>query len=214
MLLRRLLSKFHPNKAEKEGMESLEISRTHRMIETILMSGSEIKLEIGSGPVKGRKGWTTLDLTDQADLCWNLLDPLPFPDGSVSAIYSSHLLEHFYYRKLMELLGECFRVLKSGGSFSACVPDASIYLKAYFDIESFNSSFLTYKPAVISEERMDIVNYIAYMDGEHRYMFDQSNLLRVLAATGFVNVRSRHFDPELDMLERKYESIYAVGTKP
>jgi predicted SAM-dependent methyltransferase len=124
------------------------------------------------------------------------------------------VLEHFFYRDLIRLLVDCNRVLKPGGSFSACVPDAGIYVRAYITPNSFNRSFLAYKPAIVSDLKMDRLNYIAYMDGHHRFMFDEENLLRVLTEAGFTDVRRRDFNPALDKFERKYESIYATGTKP
>ena len=175
---------------------------------------SEINLELGAGPIKGKNNWITIDLCDGADINWDLNVPLPFPDESVSSIYSSHVLEHFFYSDLIRLLIDCKRVLKPGGSFSACVPDASIYVRSYMDADTFDRSFLVYKPAVISDLKMDVLNYMAYMDGHHRYMFDSENLLRVLTTAGFTDVRSRDFDPALDKFDRKYESIYATGTKP
>jgi predicted SAM-dependent methyltransferase len=173
----------------------------------------ELNLELGAGPVSGKNGWTTVDACEGADLVWDLGLPLPFGESSVSKIYSSHTLEHFHYRDLMRLLVDCHRVLKPGGSFSACVPDASIYVRAYINPAGFDRSFLVYKPAVISNSGIDLLNYIAYMDGHHRYMFDQENLLRVLAEAGFSDVRGREFDPTIDLTERKYESIYAIGIK-
>lgn len=190
------------------------IRRTRKIIAGLLAAGAGIKLEIGAGPVKGKNGWTTLDLSDEADLFWNLHRPLPFPDDSVEIIYCSHVLEHFHYPQLMALLKDCRRVLKPRGIFSACVPDASIYVRGYLNHESFDrGKFFVHKPAVISEARMDIVNYIAYMDGQHRYMFDPENLVRILSEAGFAAVRLRDFDPALDLAERKYESIYALGIK-
>jgi predicted SAM-dependent methyltransferase len=175
---------------------------------------SEVNVELGAGPVKGTNGWVTIDQCEGADINWDLNSPLPFPDQSVTNIYSSHVLEHFFYRDLMRLLVDCSRILKPGGSFSACVPDASIYVRAYIAPNSFNRSFLGYTPAIISDLKMDRLNYIAYMDGHHRFMFDEENLLRVLTEAGFTDVRSRNFDPALDMFERKHMSIYAMGTKP
>src|SRR5205807_1511865 len=70
----------------------------------ILNNVSEIKLNLGSGPVKGRDGWLTVDQYEGVDIQWDLNSALPFPDGSVSQIYSSHVLEHFYYRDLTRLL--------------------------------------------------------------------------------------------------------------
>lgn len=61
--------------------------------------------------------------------------------------------------------------------------------------------------------RIDYVNYIAYMDGHHKYMFDEQNLIVILENKGFRNVRLRNFDPSLDLKERDFESIYAEAQK-
>jgi predicted SAM-dependent methyltransferase len=189
--------------------------RTRMAVTRMLRVHSEIKLEIGAGPVKGKNGWVTLDLSDQSDLFWDLKETLPFPDNCVDMIYSSHVLEHFRYSELIRLLQDCRRILKPGGLFSVCVPDASIYIHGYLNYETFDRwQYLTYRPAVISDARMDILNYMAYMDGHHRYMFDKENLTRVLSHVGFTSVKLRDFDPALDLKERKYESIYALGFKP
>jgi len=193
----------------------LHARRTREAVASLIRSRPEIKLEIGSGPVKGKQGWTTLDRSEQADLNWDLADALPFPDNSVAFIYSSHVLEHFFYPQLMRLVRECRRILKPQGVFSACVPDASIYIHGYLNHEQFDrAQFLTYPRAVNSGARMDILNYIAYMDGHHRYMFDKVNLVETLSRAGFAAVRLREFDPALDLQHRDYESIYAVGIKP
>jgi predicted SAM-dependent methyltransferase len=183
-------------------------------VANILSRGDEIKLEIGAGPRKGYDGWVTLDLSLDSDLYWDLKKKLPFPDNCVSVIYSSHVLEHFYYHELIRILEDCFRVLKSGGKFTACVPNASLYLRGYFDPASFDRTLLGWKPAVYSNLKMDIVNYIAYMAGEHKYMFDEENLVQILTLVGFQAARLRGFDPDLDAPERKRESIYVSCMKP
>jgi len=93
---------------------------------------SSIKLELGGGE-QGREGWLNVDLyADNADLQLDLRRPLPFPDLSIEAIYSSHVLEHFSYPEpLRSLLRECFRVLKVGSVFSAAVPDAGRAFRSY-----------------------------------------------------------------------------------
>lgn len=97
---------------------------------------------------------------------------------------------------------------------SIVVPNARLYLAAYINGEELPSEFFGWTPAVNGTTRIDMVNYVAYMDGEHKYMFDQENLLHVLFAAGFSGVRERAFDPETDLAERDYESIYAIGFKP
>ena len=79
--------------------------------------------------------------------------------------------------------------------------------------QNFDRSYLAYEPAVVSDLPIDFVNYIAYMDGHHRHMFDEKNLVKVLESACFKNVHLRDFDPDLDMPERAYESIYVEGFK-
>jgi SAM-dependent methyltransferase len=50
--------------------------------------------------------------------------PLPYRDGSVGAIYSSHMLEHLYHDQATALLAECKRVLLRGGVIRLALPDA------------------------------------------------------------------------------------------
>lgn len=44
-------------------------------------------------------------------------------------------------------------------------------------------------------------------------MFDQENLLFILKLKGFKEVRSRGFDPALDLKQRDFVSIYAEALK-
>jgi len=50
---------------------------------------------------------------------------LPFHDNWVDSIWSSHLLEHLYKRKVVLTLQEWYRVLKPGGKLTLRVPDLS-----------------------------------------------------------------------------------------
>ena len=213
MFAKRLIRAVVPVDTRQSVRSLIGSILTNLRVPRILRSGTDIKLEIGSGPVRGKNGWVTMDLTPQADLCWDLRNPLPFPDNSIAVIHSSHLLEHLYHPELMKLLRECWRVLKSGGVCSVCVPDARIYIQGYLKPDTFDRSHFTYAPAVASDCRMDIINYIAYMGGHHKHMFDEDNLCHILSSAGFASVRLREFDPTLDLLERRHESIYAYAVK-
>ena len=76
------------------------------------------------------------------------------------------------------------------------------------------SEFFGWKPAFNETTAIDAINYVAYMDGEHKYMFDQENLLHILQIAGFTDVAARSMDPSIDRPERDYESLYAQGVKP
>ena len=122
-------------------------------------------------------------------------------------------MEHLTYEQGQGFLKECVRVLAPGGIFSVCVPNARIYLEGYINGNFDMDKFITYKPAFNNTTKIDIVNYHAHMNEEHKYMFDEENLVHRLESVGLKNVHIREFDPELDLESRDYESIYAQGTK-
>lgn len=189
--------------------------KNHQYIQCLLSSNKPIKLELGT--IKKREGmrdWTTIDLINDADICLNLLKPIPFPSNSVDSIYSSHFLEHFSYPKMINLLKECNRILKPGGVFSVCVPNARLYVDFYINPQKCDiDKYCGYKPAYHNISSIDFLNYIAYMDSLHKHMFDEDNLVAILRIAGFRNVRIRVFDPKLDLKERRHQSIYAEGIK-
>ena len=188
--------------------------KNRQKIDALLQSRVPINLELGAGENRGIAGWTYVDVNECCDLVLDLSQPIPFPDNTVSMIYSSHFLEHFTYAELVKLLDECRRVLKPGGIFNAAVPDARIYFDAYLHSEGFDPDvFCRYAPAFNNNAKIDFVNYIAYMDGHHKYMFDKENLLIILRKTGFNSVRLREFDKALDMEVRDFQTIYVLAEK-
>ncbi len=192
---------------------SRKMRPTPKRIKALLASNNPINLDIG-GADKGRNGWTTLDITDGCDLYWDLRKGIPFPDASVDAIYSSHLFEHLTYQQGQSVLTESMRVLKPGGTFSICVPNARIYIEGYLGVRNIPDEFYGWRPAFNETTAIDAVNYVAYMNGEHKYLFDIENLLHLLNSAGLTDVKERTLDPMVDRPERDYESIYAIGIKP
>ena len=179
-------------------------------IQRLLRVRREISIEVGAGDKQGRGEWLTLDLNRSCDLYWDLRRGIPFPDGRINRIYSSHFFEHLSFGEIQRFLDECRRVLTPNGKFLICVPNARIYIDAYARGASLDPDlFFAYKPAYNHTTLIDYVNYMAYMDGQHKYMFDEENLVFVLRSKGFRNVRLRQFDPSLDLQARDFESIYA-----
>lgn len=172
-----------------------------------------IWLELGSGAKKGQNGWITIDFTG-ADIAHDLRKGIPFPADSVDRIYTSHMLEHIPFRDLLVFLNECYRVLKKDGELSVCVPDAGRYISAYTERRYFRESNKGYQPAVTDTgSLLDQINYIAYMNQLHKYMFDEENLVNTLKKAPFTSVELRSFDEFLDLRCRDFESIYAMAIK-
>ncbi len=187
---------------------------SRKYVRRLLQSGQPISLELGSGNKKGTNGWTTIDVAPDCDIYQNLANGIPFPNATVQNIYSSHFFEHLTFQQAQQMLNECLRVMVPGGKFSICVPNARIYLEAYFkELPLDRTQFLQYEPAYNRTTKIDYVNYIAYMNEDHKYMFDEENLVHLLEQRGFREVRLRAFNPALDRKERELESIYAEGFK-
>ena len=184
-------------------------------IARLLEAGRPIRLELGSPRRAGMEDWVASDINGGGDIALDLSDPIPFPDNSVQRIYSSHVLEHFSYpRPLLDLLRECHRVLEPGGEIGVAVPNARIFLEGYLNADGFERGrFCTHDVGLSYKTRIDYVNFIAYMGGDHKHMFDEENLIVVLAEAGFRNVRLRDYEPPLDLAVRRHESIYAMGVK-
>lgn len=188
--------------------------RNEEVVRRLVTGGAPVKLELGAGVNREIEGWIYADNNKNCDLNLDLTEPLPFPDDSVDEIYSSHLLEHFNYKQLMNLLAECRRILKPAGFISAAVPNARMYINAYMHPERFEpSEFCRHKPVFNYDSKIDYINYIAYMGGHHRYMFDEENVTAIFSKAGFRDARLRAFDGKLDMSERDFESIYIVARK-
>jgi predicted SAM-dependent methyltransferase len=180
----------------------------------ILKKNKKILLEIGSGNKKGSNGWTTVDLHYGADIIYDLKKGIPLPEATVDEIYASHVLEHISFKDLIVLLEEIYRVLNQNGKFSVCVPDASLYIESYANKQRFLPEVERYQPALVDTgSLMDQINYIAYMDQEHKYLFDKENLVNTLKKVAFKKVELRTFDESIDMKSRDFESIYAIAIK-
>lgn len=171
-----------------------------------------VKLELGCG-LKAKNGFIGVDIHRQVECPYDLRIGLPFKDNSISFIYTEHALEHLYYDEFNSILIECFRVLMKDAKLSIAVPRVDRLLKAYKSSDSEFKEAISYDYPPNLKTRLDIINYMFYMDQQHKNSFDEENLLAALKTSGFTNVKIREFDPDLDLEERKNDSIYCECIK-
>lgn len=93
------------------------------------------KLNFGCGH-RYAKNWVNIDFhSDHPEVQRvNLLQRLPFDDGTFDVVYSSHVLEHFSPETAEALLRECHRVLKPGGILRTVLPDLETACREYVRI--------------------------------------------------------------------------------
>jgi len=176
-------------------------------------SQKQNKLEIGAGKTR-KTGFITCDLSPRSHFPFDLRAGLPFPDRSIDFLYAEHVFEHFAYKELVTLLSDCYRVLKPNGVISISVPDPNLYIDAYKNnIELNLDTYAKHKFGLTFKSKIDYLNHIFYLDGQHRYMFDAASLQNLLLDSGFTSVRIRNFDSNIDQEIRKDLSIYADARK-
>ena len=92
-----------------------------------------VKINVGSGeyPVEG---YVNIDKYYEADVKADALH-LPYKDGTVQEVLSSHLLEHFNKFEVKDALAEWYRVLKYGGQLVLEVPDFESIVQRWLDTD-------------------------------------------------------------------------------
>jgi predicted SAM-dependent methyltransferase len=206
-------------------LDEWELSRLHRReIKKVprLLKTLPARLNLGCGPNR-KDGWVNIDLFDSAaDLRLDLREPWPFPDSSISYIYSEHLFEHFdFHNEVPRFLGEALRVLQPDGIFDLAVPDTEPALKAYDNPGApyWSTAAEEWHPDWC-ETQLDHINYHFRQYDEfserdqHKYAWDAKTLERTLQAAGFTSISQRDFNPLLDSEARRVGSLYMMARKP
>ena len=173
-----------------------------------------LRLHVGSG--KGYislPGYVNIDINpfNRKDIWLDVRLGLPFPSGSVDAIYCSHMLEHFFAPQAVKLLRECHRVLKPKGGIRLVTPHLGKAIAAYL---SNDSSYLSDFPDTRRSIGGRFVNHMLCRD-QHRLMFDFSFMEECLTEAGFSEIleyvpqESRLFPPgELRVFEHETKETH------
>ena len=145
--------------------------------------GRQTHLHIGCGE-KYLSGFVNVDANPRlrVDLWLDVRNGLPFRDGTVDSIYSTHMLEHLYPDELQRVLQECFRVLRPQGGMRIIVPSLRSAFQAYSQgrLEWFPEQF----PRRFDSLGGRFANFM-FCDGQHRTAFDFDHIAELLARAGF-----------------------------
>jgi predicted SAM-dependent methyltransferase len=148
----------------------------------------------------------------KSDIWHDLRKSIPLKPESVDEFYSSHFLEHLSPDDLAKLLDHILKLLKKNGKFLICVPNIRIYIEAYMAGDRIRKGDEYYNH-YNTETKLDELNYMAHMNGEHKYLFDEENIISMLEKVGFSKVLLRDFDHKIDLEHHKFESIYVEAIK-
>ncbi len=137
-----------------------------------------LRLNLGCGHIT-LEGYVNVDMRElpNVDIKSNVGE-LPFEEGSVDEIFSSHLVEHFPQEALRrKLLPHWFACLKPGGKLSAITPDATAMISA--------AGAGTYGFEDFREVLFGAQDY----DGDYHYnLLSPDSMAELLAEAGFVDI--------------------------
>ena len=84
-----------------------------------------IKLNIGCGWRNFGNDWVHIDGGNYEHLDHQDVSKLPYEDNTVDLIYSSHMIEYFDRKEVIDVIKEWHRVLKPNGILRIAVPNFS-----------------------------------------------------------------------------------------
>ncbi|MDX1959891.1 MAG: methyltransferase domain-containing protein [Leptospiraceae bacterium] len=92
------------------------------------------KINLGCGN-RFHKDWLNLDfVSNHPDvIAHDLKKGLPYSDGSFTAIYHSHVLEHFTIKDAKNFMKECYRILEKDGVIRMVIPDLEMICRLYIE---------------------------------------------------------------------------------
>lgn len=144
------------------------------------------RAHLGPGQNNYIDGWINCDaniFTGKADRWIDLRNPLPFPDNSLDAVYSHHVVEHLpdmdaHFRDVL-------RVLKPGGVYRVGGPDADVAIARYQagDLDWFG---------VWPDKRRTSggrLNNFLFCRGEHVALLTEDFLRELLEDAGFSSIQ-------------------------
>jgi SAM-dependent methyltransferase len=118
---------------------------------------------------------------------------LPVEDGSASAVYCSHVLEHLALNEFRITLSHVFRYLKPGGVFRLVVPDLEHIAKAYVASDCPDAAIAFMREAHLGEPHKNrgLGDKAKALFGrsQHLTMWDYKGMAAELERAGFARIR-------------------------
>ncbi|HUF09765.1 MAG TPA: methyltransferase domain-containing protein [Rhodothermales bacterium] len=143
----------------------------------------------------------------------DLLYGLPFADGAVPNIFTSHFLEHLTRTEAEALMADCYRVLRKGGMIRICVPDLDVA------VQKISSALVAYREGDV---RL-IVEYVTSSQSDylgpysfHKWMYNFGEMRDLLDEYGFRNITQQCFKrgdiPDVELLDTR-RGLYVEARK-
>jgi predicted SAM-dependent methyltransferase len=127
---------------------------------------------------------------------------LPFDDGTVDVIFSSHLVEHIYHRQFKKYLKDTFRILKKDGKQIVVTPSLEKLCLSLYRNESGEKEML-YKThqGRISEYPLTpamVINAMTHINYGHKFLYDYETMQTLGLDAGYGAVQKVEYNEIAD----------------
>lgn len=145
-----------------------------------------IRVHLGPGQKNYISSWINVDaniFTGKCDIWSDLRYKLPFPDLSIDAIYSHHVVEHL--PNLKAHFSDVYRCLKPGGVYRVGGPNGDTAIQKFIDKDTkWFSDFPDNRNSIGGR----FENFI-FCRQEHLTILTFSYLEEIMTSVGFTNIR-------------------------
>lgn len=175
-------------------------SQSKPIIYKYLKANGIKKLQIGCGN-NILLGWLNTDLIYEKNKVAYLDAGMqfPLPDKGFDYIFSEHIFEHLTFTQGLNMVKECFRVLKPGGRLRLATPDLDFLIKLYNDPDKKpHKEYIKWSTNLHLQEiskQYDEDEYSAafvvnnfFRDWDHEVIYNYEGLELVLKKAGFANI--------------------------
>lgn len=180
-------------------------------------------------------GWLNTDLDQAKDImAMDATKKFPFENDTFQYVFTEHCIEHFEYPIGVQIIQECYRVLKPGGKIRVSTPDLNFLIKLCGEPKTeLEKRFIVWFINEFVSGPKDysgtfIINNSFRVFG-HKFIYDYHTLESLLKKCGFTSVERHNpgesSDEHLRGIERhgsaignedfnKLESVVVEAIKP
>jgi predicted SAM-dependent methyltransferase len=171
------------------------IAKRNKITQLYLASNRVRKLEIGAD-IAQLDGWLSTDIDPESDrtVYLDATKRFPFESDTFDYVYCEHMIEHISWQKGLQMLQECRRVLKPGGTIRVATPDLEVLLALYSHNQDPKQAryikWITDKSLPeIAVYRASFVINNAFRNWGHQFLYDGELMELAMRQSGFTDIK-------------------------
>ena len=193
-IAKSILNKFHllqPAQRLRWRIKHKYKSSDRTIVARYLAQSKVPKLNIGCGGHM-LTGWLNTDYAPELPMVMHLdaTQRFPFKDETFDYIFSEHVIEHIPYSGGVNMLTECFRVLKKSGKIRISTPDLAFLVDLTRpDKSDLQRAYIkwaanTFIPGAPEDNEVFVINNFM-RDWGHTFIYDDKTLREAMVGAGF-----------------------------